>query len=43
MHNALELVLVLLATAVMVVVVFRRLKLPAMLGYLLIEIGRAHV
>ena len=34
MHSALSLVLTLLATAVGVVLVFRRLRLPALLGYL---------
>lgn len=36
MHNAVEVTLILLATAVAVVVVFRRLSLPAILGYLLV-------
>lgn len=35
MHNTLQLVLILLATAVLAVVVFRLLRLPPMLGYLL--------
>lgn len=38
MHNTLELVLILLATAVLVVVVFRQLRLPALIGYLLVGI-----
>jgi len=38
MHSMLELVLVLLATAVVVVVVFRQLRLPALIGYLLVGI-----
>src|SRR5262245_14968761 len=38
MHSALELVLILLATAVFVVVVFRLLRLPALIGYLLVGI-----
>ena len=38
MHSMLELVLVLLATAVFVVVVFRQLRLPALIGYLLVGI-----
>jgi monovalent cation:H+ antiporter-2, CPA2 family len=38
MHTMLELVLVLLATAVFVVVVFRQLRLPALIGYLLVGI-----
>ncbi|TDI80873.1 MAG: potassium transporter, partial [Betaproteobacteria bacterium] len=35
MYNTLQLVLILLATAVLAVVVFRLLRLPPMLGYLL--------
>ncbi len=35
MYNALQIVLILLATAVLAVVVFRLLRLPPMLGYLL--------
>ncbi len=38
MHNTLQTILLLLATAVIVVVGFRALKLPAMLGYLLIGV-----
>ena len=38
MHSTLELVLILLATAVFVVVLFRQLKLPALIGYLLVGI-----
>ncbi len=38
MHSMLELVLLLLATAVFVVVVFRQLRLPALIGYLLVGI-----
>jgi CPA2 family monovalent cation:H+ antiporter-2 len=38
MHGMLELVLLLLATAVFVVVVFRQLRLPALIGYLLVGI-----
>ena len=38
MENALHLVLILLAAAVLVVIVFRLLKLPAMIGYLLVGI-----
>ena len=38
MHSTLELVLILLATAVFVVVVFRQLRLPALIGYLLVGI-----
>jgi CPA2 family monovalent cation:H+ antiporter-2 len=38
MHSTLELVLILLATAVFVVVVFRQLRLPALMGYLLVGI-----
>ncbi|MDB5812681.1 MAG: potassium efflux system protein [Betaproteobacteria bacterium] len=38
MDNSLHLVLILLAAAVMVVIVFRSLKLPAMIGYLLVGI-----
>ena len=36
MHDALEVTLILLASAVAVVVVFRQLSLPAILGYLLV-------
>jgi CPA2 family monovalent cation:H+ antiporter-2 len=36
MHNTLELVLMLLAAAVVVVAIFRSLNLPAVLGYLLV-------
>ncbi|HUP29767.1 MAG TPA: cation:proton antiporter [Usitatibacter sp.] len=36
MHDALEITLILLASAVVVVVVFRQLSLPAILGYLLV-------
>jgi CPA2 family monovalent cation:H+ antiporter-2 len=35
MENSLHLVLILLAAAVLVVILFRQLKLPAMIGYLL--------
>ncbi|MBI2311792.1 MAG: cation:proton antiporter [Betaproteobacteria bacterium] len=38
MHATLQLVLLLLATAVIVVVLFRLLKLPPMLGYLLVGV-----
>ena len=38
MHTILELVLILLATAVLVVVMFRQLRLPALIGYLLVGI-----
>ena len=38
MDNALHLVLILLAAAVLVVILFRLLKLPAMIGYLLVGI-----
>ena len=38
MHGTLELVLILLLTAVVVVAVFRLLALPALLGYLLVGI-----
>ncbi|MBA2350820.1 MAG: cation:proton antiporter [Burkholderiales bacterium] len=39
MHSTLQLVLILLATAVIVVVVFRVLRLPPLLGYLLVGIA----
>ena len=39
MHTTLQLVLILLAAAVLVVVLFRHLKLPALLGYLLVGIA----
>ena len=38
MENSLQLTLILLATAVLVVILFRSLKLPAMLGYLIVGI-----
>lgn len=38
MHNALQPVLILLAAAVLVVVVFRVLKLPPLLGYLIVGV-----
>ena len=38
MHSTLELVLILLATAVGVVVLFRQLRVPALIGYLLVGI-----
>ena len=38
MHTTLPLVLILLAAAVMMVVLFRILRLPPMLGYLLVGI-----
>src|SRR3982751_924857 len=38
MENSLHLVLILLAAAVFVVILFRQLKLPAMIGYLLVGI-----
>ena len=38
MENSLQLVLILLAAAVLVVILFRLLKLPAMIGYLLVGI-----
>jgi len=37
--HALELVLVLLASAVLVVVVFRTLSLPPLLGYLIVGVA----
>jgi CPA2 family monovalent cation:H+ antiporter-2 len=39
MHDALSLALILLAAAVFVVVLFRRLDLPPLLGYLMVGIG----
>ena len=39
MHSSLQFVLVLLATAVVVVVVFRLIKLPPLLGYLIVGIA----
>ena len=39
MHSSLEFVLVLLATAVVVVVVFRLIQLPPLLGYLIVGIA----
>src|SRR5689334_9120542 len=39
MHSTLQSVLVLLATAVLVVVVFRSLRLPPMLGYLIVGVA----
>jgi len=39
MENSLQLVLVLLLAAVLVVIVFRLLKLPALLGYLLVGVA----
>ena len=39
MHSTLEQILVLLATAVLVVVVFRSLRLPPMLGYLIVGVA----
>ncbi|MBI3938227.1 MAG: cation:proton antiporter [Betaproteobacteria bacterium] len=39
MHNTLQLVLILLATAVLAVVAFRLAKLPPMLGYLIVGIA----
>ena len=39
MHSTLQSVLILLATAVLVVVVFRSLKLPPMLGYLIVGVA----
>ncbi|HXD51841.1 MAG TPA: cation:proton antiporter, partial [Burkholderiales bacterium] len=39
MEHTLQSVLILLAAAVLVVIVFRVLKLPAMLGYLLVGIA----
>ena len=39
MHDALSLALILLAAAVFVVVLFRRLDLPPLLGYLIVGIG----
>jgi CPA2 family monovalent cation:H+ antiporter-2 len=38
MHSTLDIVLILLATAVFVVVVFRQLRLPALIGYLLVGV-----
>ena len=38
MHTALQPVLILLAAAVLVVVVFRVLKLPPLLGYLIVGV-----
>ena len=37
-HETLPLVVILLATAVVTVAVFRRLKMPAILGYLLVGV-----
>ena len=37
-HSTLPLVVILLATAVVMVVVFRRLNMPAILGYLLVGV-----
>ena len=39
MHSPLQSVLILLATAVLVVVVFRLLRLPPMLGYLIVGVA----
>ena len=39
MQTTLQSVLILLATAVLIVVVFRSLKLPPMLGYLIVGIA----
>jgi len=39
MHDTLELVLILLAAAVLVVVVFRLLRLPPLLGYMLVGVA----
>jgi CPA2 family monovalent cation:H+ antiporter-2 len=39
MHDTLQLVLILLAAAVFIVVLFRRLDLPPMLGYLLVGVA----
>src|SRR5688500_4841949 len=39
MENSLQFVLILLASAVLVVIVFRLLELPAMLGYLLVGVA----
>ncbi len=39
MHSTLQSVLILLATAVLVVVVFRSLRLPPMLGYLIVGVA----
>ena len=39
MHDTLQLTLILLAAAVLVVVVCRQLKLPPLLGYLLVGIA----
>jgi CPA2 family monovalent cation:H+ antiporter-2 len=39
MHSLLQSVLILLATAVLVVVVFRTLRLPPLLGYLIVGVG----
>ena len=39
MENSLHLVLILLAAAVLVVILFRLLKLPAMIGYLLVGVA----
>ena len=39
MHSLLQSVLILLATAVLVVVVFRSLKLPPLLGYLIVGVA----
>lgn len=39
MHSTLKPVLILLATAVLVVIIFRRLKLPPLLGYLIVGIA----
>ena len=37
-HDTLPLVVILLATAVVMVVIFRRLNMPAILGYLLVGV-----
>jgi len=39
MHSTLQSVLVLLATAVLVVVVFRSIRLPPLLGYLIVGVA----
>ena len=39
MHDTLQPVLVLLATAVLVVVLFRHLKQPPLLGYLIVGVA----
>ena len=42
MHDALPVALILLGSAVAVVVLFRRLSMPAILGYLLVGAAIGH-